>query len=95
MYLFLITIVFFDYFSHNFINITSCYQQLNIQKKKFQLVIKFSKLSIRIPELDWDIGMGCLSGKFTTIEGILKDLRTDLIEKNPFASGDSAVHEGR
>ena len=39
--------------------------------------------------------MGCLSGKFTTIEGILKDLRTDLIEKNPFASGDSAVHEGR
>jgi len=58
-------------------------------------VLKSDTASIRIPELDWDIGMGCLSGKFTTIEGILKDLKTDLIEKNPFAAGDSAVHEGR
>jgi len=51
--------------------------------------------SIRIPELDWDIGMGCVAGKFTTLEGILGDLKRELIEKNPFASGDSAVHEGR
>ena len=51
--------------------------------------------SLEIPELEWEIGMGCLSGKFTTIEGILQDLRTELIDKNPFAMGDSAIHEGR
>ena len=51
--------------------------------------------SIAIPELDWEIGMGCISGKFTTIEGILGDLKRDLIEKNPFSMGDSAIHEGR
>jgi len=39
--------------------------------------------------------MGCISGKFTTVEGLLTDLRTDLIDKNPFSSGDSSVHEGR
>ena len=51
--------------------------------------------SIRIPELEWDIGMGCVAGKFTTLEGILNDLKTELIDKNPFAAGDSSVHEGR
>ena len=30
---------------------------------------------IQIPELDWDIGMGCIAGKFTTLEGILGDLK--------------------
>lgn len=58
-------------------------------------VLKSDTARIFIPELDWDIGMGCLSGKFTTIEGILADLKTELIDKNPFAHGDSAVHEGR
>ncbi|CBY20763.1 unnamed protein product [Oikopleura dioica] len=38
---------------------------------------------------------GLLGGKFTTVEGLLTDLRTDLIDKNPFSSGDSSVHEGR
>ena len=39
--------------------------------------------------------MGCIAGKFTTLEGILNDFKRDLIDKNPFASGDSSVHEGR
>jgi len=58
-------------------------------------ILKSETANIRIPELDWDIGMGCISGKFTTVEGLLTDLRTDLIDKNPFSSGDSSVHEGR
>ena len=58
-------------------------------------ILKSDMASIKIPEFDWDIGMGCIAGKFTTLEGILKDLKTELIDKNPFASGDSAVHEGR
>lgn len=58
-------------------------------------ILKSDTASMSIPELEWDIGMGCLSGKFTTIEGILNDLKTELIDKNPFAHGDSAIHEGR
>jgi zinc finger protein len=58
-------------------------------------ILKSETANIQIPELEWDIGMGCISGKFTTVEGLLTDLRTDLIDKNPFSSGDSAVHEGR
>ena len=58
-------------------------------------ILKSDMASIKIPELEWDIGMGCVAGKFTTLEGILNDLKTELIEKNPFAAGDSSVHEGR
>ena len=35
--------------------------------------------------------MGCIAGKFTTLEGILNDLKEHLIDKNPFAMGDSAT----
>lgn len=58
-------------------------------------ILKSETASIQIPELEWDIGYGCISGKFTTVEGLLTDLRHDLIDKNPFSSGDSAIHEGR
>ena len=53
--------------------------------------ILISNFSIQIPELEWDIGMGCIAGKFTTLEGILNDLKEHLIDKNPFAMGDSAT----
>merc|ERR1719454_2197638 len=52
-------------------------------------ILKSDMASIQIPELEWDIGMGCLAGKFTTLEGILKDLKTNLIDKNPFNIGDN------
>lgn len=37
--------------------------------------------SILIPELEFELGMAAVGGKFTTLEGILKDIK-DLV--NPF-----------
>ena len=34
--------------------------------------------SVEIPELEFELGMGALGGKFTTLEGLLKDIR-DLV----------------
>ncbi|NXJ79269.1 ZPR1 protein, partial [Trogon melanurus] len=46
--------------------------------------------SVEIPELEFELGMGALGGKFTTLEGLLKDIR-DLVERNPFTLGDSST----
>lgn len=42
-----------------------------------------------IPELDFDMGAGTLGSVFTTVEGLIYKLITELDEKNPF-QGDSA-----
>lgn len=42
-----------------------------------------------IPELDFDMGAGTLGSVFTTVEGLLDKLITELDEKNPF-QGDSS-----
>lgn len=33
---------------------------------------------MEIPELEFELGMGALAGKFTTLEGLLKDIQ-DLV----------------
>ncbi|XP_050778139.1 zinc finger protein ZPR1 isoform X2 [Gopherus flavomarginatus] len=53
-------------------------------------VLKSETCSVEIPELEFELGMGALGGKFTTVEGLLKDIR-DLIVKNPFTLGDSST----
>ncbi|XP_041926344.1 zinc finger protein ZPR1 [Alosa sapidissima] len=53
-------------------------------------LLKSETCSILIPELEFELGMGALAGKFTTVEGLLKDIR-DLILKNPFSCGDSSA----
>uniref|UniRef100_A0A8I5NPZ6 Zinc finger protein ZPR1 n=1 Tax=Papio anubis TaxID=9555 RepID=A0A8I5NPZ6_PAPAN len=45
--------------------------------------------SVEIPELEFELGMAVLGGKFTTLEGLLKDIR-ELVTKNPFTLGDSS-----
>ncbi|XP_012865281.1 PREDICTED: zinc finger protein ZPR1 isoform X2 [Dipodomys ordii] len=44
--------------------------------------------SVEIPELEFELGMAVLGGKFTTLEGLLKDI-LELVTKNPFTLGDS------
>ncbi|XP_070621866.1 zinc finger protein ZPR1 isoform X6 [Erythrolamprus reginae] len=44
---------------------------------------------VEIPELEFELGMGALGGKFTTLEGLLKDIQA-LVEKNPFTLGDGS-----
>uniref|UniRef100_A0A8C5L4U8 Zinc finger protein ZPR1 n=1 Tax=Jaculus jaculus TaxID=51337 RepID=A0A8C5L4U8_JACJA len=52
-------------------------------------LLKSETCSVEIPELEFELGMGVLGGKFTTLEGLLKDIR-ELVTKNPFTLGDSS-----
>ncbi|KAG8434532.1 hypothetical protein GDO86_012782 [Hymenochirus boettgeri] len=58
-------------------------------------VLKSETCSISIPELEFELGMGALSGKFTTLEGLLKDIRELVVDKNPFTLGDSSISDRR
>lgn len=42
------------------------------------LPLQSETCSVEIPELEFELGMGALGGKFTTLEGLLKDIR-DLV----------------
>jgi len=53
-------------------------------------VLKSETASISIPELDFETEMGTLGGKFTTVEGLLVDVKNQLKESNPFFRGDSS-----
>ncbi|KAF4008905.1 hypothetical protein G4228_000478 [Cervus hanglu yarkandensis] len=52
-------------------------------------LLKSETCSVEIPELEFELGMAVLGGKFTTLEGMLKDIR-ELVTKNPFTLGDSS-----
>ncbi|XP_030077868.1 zinc finger protein ZPR1 isoform X2 [Microcaecilia unicolor] len=54
-------------------------------------VLKSETCRVEIPELELELGMGALGGKFTTLEGLLKDIRDLIVEKNPFTLGDSSI----
>lgn len=45
---------------------------------------------MRIPELDFDAEMGTLGGKFTTLEGLLENIKDQLSDSNPFFGGDTS-----
>lgn len=52
-------------------------------------VLKSDMCSVEIPELDFSSGITSTSGKFTTVEGLLEDIITQLKMTNPFIVGDS------
>ncbi|XP_066984816.1 zinc finger protein ZPR1 [Macrobrachium rosenbergii] len=52
-------------------------------------VLKSETCEIEVPELGLHLGGGLIGGKFTTLEGLLIDIRNDL-ENNPFLTGDSS-----
>ncbi|XP_018535099.1 zinc finger protein ZPR1 [Lates calcarifer] len=54
-------------------------------------VLKSETCSVIIPELEFELGMAALGGKFTTLEGLLKDIKDLIVSKNPFICGDSCV----
>ncbi|XP_062995147.1 zinc finger protein ZPR1 [Elgaria multicarinata webbii] len=53
-------------------------------------VLKSETCRVEIPELEFELGMGALGGKFTTLEGLLKDIQS-LVARNPFTLGDSST----
>lgn len=44
---------------------------------------------MEIPELELEAGSGAIVGKFTTVEGLIVDIKKQLSEKNPLIGGDS------
>jgi zinc finger protein len=46
-----------------------------------------------IPELEIEIGAGALSGRFTTVEGLLMATKDQLKEQSAFFFGDSALSD--
>lgn len=56
-------------------------------------VLKSETCSILIPELEFELGMAVVSGKFTTLEGLLKDIKDVLVSRNPFVCGDSTTSD--
>ncbi|KAM3877656.1 zinc finger protein ZPR1 [Diretmus argenteus] len=53
-------------------------------------LLKSETCHIRIPELEFELGMAAVGGKFTTLEGLLKDIKDLIVSKNPFLCGDSS-----
>lgn len=56
-------------------------------------VLKSETCAVLIPELEFELGMAALGGKFTTLEGLLKDIKGLTVDRNPFISGDSSVSD--
>ncbi|TSK16159.1 Zinc finger protein ZPR1 [Bagarius yarrelli] len=56
-------------------------------------LLKSETCSVLIPELEFELGMAALGGKFTTLEGLLKDIKELIVMKNPFVCGDSVVSD--
>lgn len=54
-------------------------------------VLKSETCSVCIPELEFELGMAAVGGKFTTLEGLLKDIKDLTVGKNPFVCGDSTT----
>ena len=53
-------------------------------------LLKSDTASITIPEIDLELVAGTLGGKYTTLEGVLSDIKAQLSSLNPFALGDSS-----
>lgn len=53
-------------------------------------VLKSDTCSVLIPELDFELMMGTLGGKFTTLEGLLVNIKDQLSMPNAFSVGDSS-----
>lgn len=56
-------------------------------------ILKSDTASIEIPELELELQPGTLGAKYTTIEGILLDIRDQLSRVNAFSMGDSSTTE--
>jgi zinc finger protein len=56
-------------------------------------ILKSESCSLRIPDIELELGTGTLGGRFTTIEGLLDQVKEELINKVPFCIGDSADQE--
>lgn len=54
-------------------------------------ILKTDTCSLSIPELEIEVGSGALSGRFTTVEGLLGAMKEQIEEQAKFFMGDSAI----
>ncbi|OQV22478.1 Zinc finger protein ZPR1 [Hypsibius exemplaris] len=53
-------------------------------------VIKSSTCALRIPELDFDMLASDHSSRYSTVEGLISNIKDELVTNNPFVQGDSS-----
>lgn len=58
-------------------------------------ILKSETCGLSIPEIDLELTQGTLGGRFTTVEGLLRQVHDELRERAPFIEGDSATEAGR
>ncbi|CAG8483080.1 6526_t:CDS:2 [Ambispora leptoticha] len=58
-------------------------------------ILKSETCNLIIPDIDLELTTGTLGGRFTTIEGLLRQISDELQQRVPFASGDSVKEERR
>lgn len=56
-------------------------------------VYKSDTCVMAIPEVDFALAPGTLGGVYTTVEGLLDKVITNLVDNNPFGLGDSATND--
>jgi len=56
-------------------------------------LLKSETCGILIPELEFELGMAAVGGKFTTVEGLLNNIKELIVAKNPFLCGDSSTSD--
>uniref|UniRef100_A0A8C5FTU5 Zinc finger ZPR1-type domain-containing protein n=1 Tax=Gadus morhua TaxID=8049 RepID=A0A8C5FTU5_GADMO len=56
-------------------------------------LLKSETCGILIPELEFELGMAAVGGKFTTLEGLLTNIKDLIVSKNPFLCGDSSTSD--
>ena len=54
-------------------------------------VLKSDSAMVRIPELDLELQCGTLGGQYTTVEGLLQKIESNVRDINPFSVGDSTT----
>ncbi|ORX74940.1 zf-ZPR1-domain-containing protein [Linderina pennispora] len=58
-------------------------------------ILKSETSGLSIPEIDLDLIPGTLGGRFTTVEGLLRQVHDELDRRVPFLEGDSVAAERR
>lgn len=58
-------------------------------------ILKSETCGLSIPEIDLELTQGTLGGRFTTVEGLLRQVHTELRDRAPFIEGDSGTDSGK
>ena len=58
-------------------------------------ILKSETCGLKIPEIDLELTHGTLGGRFTTVEGLLRQVHSELRDRAPFIEGDSGTDSSK